>query len=119
MRGRENAAIGAVDQRLVILSILAGENGESGGTPAQQIERLVAVRGAFLQSDDGGMPGEPQHRLVAEVDAGPVGNVVEHDRMRRAICERAEMKLQSMLRRPRIIRAGNQVSVDRPRRGSL
>ena len=40
------------------------------------------------------MVGQPQHRLIAEIDAGPVGNVVEHDRMRRAIGERVEVQLQ-------------------------
>jgi hypothetical protein len=65
------------------------------------------------------MIGQSQHRLIAEIDAGPVGNVVEHDRMRGALRERAEVKLQSALRRPRIIGAGNQISIDRPRRGSV
>ena len=41
MRGCQNAAVGAIDQRLVILSVLAGENGEARGAPAQQIERLA------------------------------------------------------------------------------
>src|SRR5216683_7080145 len=65
------------------------------------------------------MPGEPQYRLVTEIDAGPVGNVVEHHRVRGAIRERAEVKLKAALRWPRIIRAGNQVAVDRPRRRAV
>ena len=64
------------------------------------------------------MAGQPQHRLVAEVDAGPVGNVVEHDRVLGVIGERAEVKLQPSLRRPRVIWAGDQIRVDWPRRGS-
>ena len=52
MRGGENAAVGAIDQRLVILSILAGENGEAGRAPAQQFERLLALTTTILESDD-------------------------------------------------------------------
>src|ERR1700716_4467264 len=76
MRGRQNAAVGAIDQRLMILSVLAGENGEAGGTPAQQFERLLPIIRTILEADDTGMIGQPQHRLIAEIDAGPVGNVV-------------------------------------------
>ena len=36
-----------------------------------------------------------------------------------AVGERAEMQREAMLRRPRIIRAGNQVSVDRPCRSAV
>ena len=64
---------------------------------------------ALLQAGDIGMFGQVQHRLSAKIDAGPVGNVVEHDRVRSAIGERAEVQLQPALRRPRIIRAGNQI----------
>src|SRR6202011_283592 len=116
MRRGQNAAIGAIAQRLMIMSILAGKNGETFRTPAQQIERLIAVRATVLQSDYVRMRGQSQHRVVAEIDAGPVGNVVERNRMRGAIRERAEVKLQAALRWPRIIRAGNQITVDRPRR---
>ena len=42
MRGRQNAAVGAVDQRFMILRILAGEHGEALRAAAQQFERLVA-----------------------------------------------------------------------------
>jgi hypothetical protein len=55
------------------------------GRRQQQLERLRAVGAAILQADDVGMRGQLQHRRVAEIDAGPVGNVVEHDRMGGAI----------------------------------
>jgi hypothetical protein len=44
------------------------------------------------------MIGQPQHRLIAEIDAGPVGNVVEHYRVRSAIRECAEAARTSPLR---------------------
>src|SRR3982074_1714812 len=119
MRGCQNAAICAIDQRLMILSVLAGENGEVFGAPVQQIEQLVAVTRAILEAGDVAMVGQPQHRLVAKIDAGPVGDVVEHDRMRGAIRKRTEMKPEALLRRPRVVWAGNQVAVDRPCRGSV
>src|SRR6267154_2888280 len=119
MRGCQNAAVGAVGQRLMKLSILAGENREVFGAPLQQIERLVAVFRAILEAGDVAMGGQPQHRLVAKIDAGPVGDVVEHDRMRGAIRKRCEMKQEALLRRPRVVWAGNQVAVDRPCRGSV
>src|SRR6266550_2108580 len=119
MRGGQNAAVGAIEQRLMIVSVLAGENGEAGRAPAQEFERLLPLTTTILESDDIGMIGQPQHRLIAEIDAGPIGNVVEHDGVARAIGERTEVPLQALLRRPRVIWAGNQVSVDRPRRGSV
>src|SRR5665647_1250200 len=109
MRRRQDAAVGAVAQRLLILRVLAGQHGEVLRTPAQQFAGLVAVRAAILEADDVGVGGQAQHRLVAEIDAGAVGNVVQRYWMRGAIGERAEVKLKSLLRRPRIIRAGNQI----------
>ena len=58
MRGRQDAAVGAVAQRLVVLRVLAGQNGEVLRAAAQQFERLVAVRAAILQADDIGMAGQ-------------------------------------------------------------
>jgi hypothetical protein len=58
--------------------------------------------------------GEPQHGLVFEIDRSPVGNVVEHDRPRGVIRQRGEVLQQTALRRPCVVRAGDQVAVDRP-----
>ena len=119
MSRRQDAAIGAIEQRLVILRVLAGQNGEIR-TRAGATDRATGRdRRAILQPDDVRMTGQPQHRLVAEIDAGPVGDVVDQDRMRGAIGERFEVQLQSALRGPRIIRARDQIAVDRPRRRSL
>ena len=119
MRGRQNSAVGAVAERFETLCVLAGQDGEVLPPPAQQLARLATVRAAILQPDDVGMIGETQHRLVAEIDAGPVGNVVEQHRMAGAIGKRAEVQLQPALRRPRIRRTRDQVAVDRPCRRSI
>jgi hypothetical protein len=57
MRGGQNAAVGAIEQRLMIVSVLAGENGEAGRAPAQEFERLLPLTTTILESDDIGMIG--------------------------------------------------------------
>ena len=110
MRRQQDGAVGAVGERLVILRVLAGQDPKAGRPPAKQVDRLRAVGAAILQADDVRMLGELQQRLVGEVDRGPVGNVVEHDRPRGVIGERGEMLQQAALRRPRCSRGSRSDS---------
>ena len=57
-----------------------------------------------------------QHRLVAEIDAGAIGDVVDHQRMRGALREHGEVLQHAALRRARVVWRRDQVSVDRPSR---
>jgi heavy metal translocating P-type ATPase len=60
---------------------LRRSTGEAGRAPALQFNRLRADGAAVLQPDNVWMFCELQHRVVAEIDAGPVGDVVDHHRM--------------------------------------
>jgi hypothetical protein len=100
------------------MRILAGQNGEVRRSPAQQIERLSAIGAAVLEAHDVAVTGQPQHGLIAEIDGGPVRNVVEQDGLCNALRERREVKFKAALRGPRIRGTGDQISVDRPGRGA-
>jgi hypothetical protein len=86
-----------------ILRVLAGQDTKSGRPSTQEIERLRSIGTAVLETDDVGMFGEMQQRVVRKIDRGPVGDIVEHNRPRRVIRERGEVLQQSALRRPRVI----------------
>jgi len=64
----------AVDQRIVILRVLAGEHAKARRPPPQQVDRLRAVGAAILHAHDVRMFGKPQQRLVVDVDRGAVGD---------------------------------------------
>ena len=80
------------------------------GLPAQELDRLRAVGAAILDADDVRMFGESQQRLVGEVDRGPIGDVVEHERPRGVIGERFEMLHEAALRGPRCNRGSRSGS---------
>ena len=77
----ENGAVRAVCQCVVGLCVFAGQYGEAGRAPALQFNRLRADGAAVLQPDNVWVFCELQHRVIAEIDAGPVGDVVDHHRM--------------------------------------
>ena len=110
----EDATIGPVGQRPVVKSVLTGQHCEVGRAAAQQVKRLCGVRRTILDADDVCTVGELQHRLVAEVDAGAIRDVVDQDGSRRAVSQRREMAEQSLLRWSSIVGAGNQIAVDGP-----
>jgi hypothetical protein len=116
MGGGENAAIGAVGDDAEELRVLARHDREARRPPADEIEALRRIGAAILDPDDGVEPGKLEQRLVGEIDAGPIGDVVDGDRLRRARRQRGEMLLQAGLRWPRVIRAGDEIAVDRPGR---
>ena len=64
-------------QRSVKKRILAGQHRKAFRPVAQQVERLRGIGRAILDADDVGELREPQHLLVAEIDAGAIGNVVD------------------------------------------
>ena len=88
MRGRQNAAVGALRQRVVKQRILPGQHREAIRPVPQQIERLRRIRRAILHADDVWKLRKPQHLLVAEIDAGSIRDVVDHDRLCRAVGQR-------------------------------
>ena len=58
MGGRQDGAVGAVAQRLMILRVLAGQDREILRPPAQQIERLARSAQQSFRPDDVRMFGE-------------------------------------------------------------
>ena len=80
MGRQQDGAIGAVAQRLVILGVLADQHAKASRPSPQQLDRLRTVGAAILQANDVRMFGKREQRVVIEMNGGPVGNVVEHDR---------------------------------------
>ena len=80
MGRQQDGAVGTVGQRIEILRIVAVQHPETRGTPGQQVDRLRAVGATILQADNVGMARQVQQGIVRDVDAGAVGDVVEHDR---------------------------------------
>ena len=97
MRRQQDGAVSAVGECVVIFRILAGQHAKAGRSSGQKIDRLGAVGAAILHADDVRMPREFQQRLVGEVDRGPVGNVVEHDRPGSVVGESGEMLHEAAL----------------------
>src|SRR5262249_51493125 len=101
-------------KRIEILRVLAGQHAKTGGTKLEQIGRLRAVSAAVLEACDIRMPGKLKQGLVGEIDRGPIGDVVEHDRPRRVVGESGEMPKQAALRGPQVVWTRDQIAIDRP-----
>jgi len=91
------------------------------GTVVDMQGGLVAVAASFLKAK--GWRGDPNAFVTwwrrTHFENSMIDALLHREHTPyRVIGERAEVKLQPALRRPRIIRAGNQVAVDRPCRGS-
>ena len=114
----ENPAIGAVRDRAIEQRVLAGEHGEAGRTRTHQIEGLRLVDAAVLHADDVGKLGEAEQRRVREIHARAVRDVVDDDRPVGRAGERREMPVETFLRRPHVIGAGDQIAIDRPGGGT-
>jgi hypothetical protein len=114
VRGSEDAALGAMSERTIEPGVLTGQHREARRPPTQEIEALRGDRAAVLDADHSLELGQAEHRLVREIDAGAVGDVVKRERLARVRGERLEMPTQSFLRRPRVIGAGDEIAVDRP-----
>ena len=115
MRGSQNATFGALGERRVEQRILTGHHGELRRLGADQIEGLLLVRAAILHARNVRKLREAQQRVVAHVHAGPIRDVVDEDRPLGRTSERREVAIESLLRGARVIRARDQIAVDRPR----
>jgi len=55
--------------------VVARHDGEALGPLPQQVQRLGEVAGGVLDADDVRQLGQPQQRVVGEIDAGAVRDV--------------------------------------------
>jgi len=105
VRRRENPAVGAVGEHRVEPRVVAGQHGESLRAQAQQLDRLREVARGVLHADDVRQLPQPQQRLVREVDARAVGNVVDQDPLVGRLGDPREVLPHPVLARPVVVRA--------------
>ena len=113
MRCGEDCAIGAVSERAIDSASSPVSTAKPAGRRRSRSKLCAASAEQSLMPMIAGSSASEQ-RLIAEVDAGAVGDVVEDDRLCRGSGECCEMPAQPLLRGPRVIGAGDEVSRDRP-----
>ncbi len=97
MAGREDTAIAAMAEVGQEQLVFAGEHGKAFRTVGQQLQRLRHVAGGVLHADDVGQFRQPQQGVVAEIDRGPVRDVVDQNRAVGGFGDCREVLAQSVL----------------------
>jgi hypothetical protein len=100
---------GAVHEPGQVERVVAGVELQPGAT--HPVEPLGDVSGGVLDGLDLRVLREPVERLVAERDAGPPGDVVEHHRQRCALDDREGVAEHALLRGAVVVRADHEQAV--------